>query len=63
VKVRVFHDMNKPLPPDAMPEQISRLQRVLPKKLSWEEALAQFEKVSHPAPAKSETQDAPAETE
>ena len=44
MKVRVFHCMHKPLPPDHVTEDFPGRYRIRPKKLSWEEAFAKLEK-------------------
>jgi hypothetical protein len=54
MKVRVFHDSHEMLPQDRMPEEFPKIHWARPKKLSWEEALAQFEKPEPPKPTSSE---------
>jgi hypothetical protein len=53
VRVRVFNEMQKPRPQDLGPDETRSPYRVLPKKTSWEEALARFEKTAPPVPEDS----------
>jgi hypothetical protein len=63
VKVRFFHEMHRARPQDQMPDEVRSPHRVLPKKTSWEEALARFETISPPpVPADPEISDGPDET-
>jgi len=54
VKVRVFHENHSARPAHQMTEEVRTPHRVLPKKTSWEEALARFEKIAPSVPAESD---------
>ena len=49
MKVRIFNETNKARPQERTEDDSRPLHRVLPKKTSWEEALARFEKTAPPA--------------
>jgi hypothetical protein len=53
VRVRALNETQRPRLQDHNPDDTRSPFRVLPKKTSWEEALARFEKTAPTAPADS----------